>query len=156
MASHISGILFSTTVFIWFGFFELAAHSQAYILSVALLLGWMFTISFAKGFETVHSFSIILKHIFIRDITRFLFIYLFVMLGFALAFHVLFQLVPLLADRYHSPWDTFFMTLNVMLGLEDSLFEDFESSYGTAVAFIKTTYVAYVLLSGIILFNLLI
>jgi len=38
-----------------------------------------------------------LKYIVLRDITRFLIMYVFVLLGFGFAFHALFQLSPTIA-----------------------------------------------------------
>ena len=45
----------------------------------------------------MHTFSVMLKYIVLRDITRFLIMYVFVLLGFGFAFHALFQLSPTIA-----------------------------------------------------------
>jgi len=43
-----------------------------------------------------------LKYIVVRDITRFLVMYVFVLLGFGFAFHALFQLSPAIAGSVGS------------------------------------------------------
>jgi len=63
-------------------------------------------LQFTKGFETMHAFSIMLKYIVLRDITRFLVMYVFVLLGFGFAFHALFQLSPTISNAVGSPFNT--------------------------------------------------
>ena len=70
---HISSVIFSLLVMGWFTLYMFESSNQAYVLGVSLVVGWLFTIVFTEGFEAVHSFSIILKNILVRDMTRFLF-----------------------------------------------------------------------------------
>ena len=157
--SHITSISFSILVITWFILYEISHDRQPYVLCPALIIGWMFTISFTKGFQTVHAFSIMLKYIILRDITRFMFIYLFVLLAFSFGLHALFQIVPDVADAYASPFDTIFLTFNLMVGMGEIFDEEFDNNYiaeGSNSIYVKITYLFYVILATIILLNLLI
>jgi len=112
----------------------------------------------------MHTFSIMLKYIVLRDITRFLIMYVFVLLGFGFAFHALFQLSPTITGSItgsvRSPYNTLFTTFNMMLGMGDLPFDtDFDTTYeasGGHPAFVKWVYIVYIAISTIILLSLLI
>jgi len=108
----------------------------------------------------MHAFSIMLKYIVLRDITRFLIMYAFVLLGFGFAFHALFQLSPTIADPLGSPFNTLFTAFNMMLGMGDSPVDShFDATYedsGGDPVFVKWMYILYVAISTIILLSLLI
>ena len=94
--AQLSALAFGTTAIVWYALYRCGttAHVYVEVVSVVFVLGWMFTLQFTKGFQTMHAFSIMLKYIVLRDITRFLIMYVFVLLGFGFAFHALFQLIP--------------------------------------------------------------
>lgn len=123
-------------------------ETACYFLAVALVTGWLFTINFTKGFENVHAFSIMLRHIIIRDCVRFLLLYSFVLVGFSFALHALFQRGNESANT--NPAETIFNAFNMMIGMS-SIFED-----GDHDVYVKVVYVLYITLSTIILLNLLI
>ncbi|CAD5116603.1 DgyrCDS5478 [Dimorphilus gyrociliatus] len=123
-------------------------ETACYFLAVALVTGWLFTINFTKGFENVHAFSIMLRHIIIRDCVRFLLLYSFVLVGFSFALHALFQRGGGSGDI--NPAETIFNAFNMMIGMS-SIFED-----GDHDVYVKVVYVLYITLSTIILLNLLI
>lgn len=95
----------------------------------------------------------------IRDSLRFLIVYLFVILGFGFAFHVLFQVSDDIVSDYPTPADTLFLTFNMMIGMGELFDGNFESNMAaverTAV-YAKVLYLFYIILSTIILLNLLI
>jgi len=68
-----------------------------------------------EGFQTMHAFSIMLKYIVLRDITRFLIMYVFVLLGFGFAFHSLFQLSPSIAGPLGTPFNTLHRSFHFFL-----------------------------------------
>ena len=157
--SHIASLTFSTLIILWFVLHMVSSHDVVYVLSGALIIGWMFTISFTKGFQTVHSFSIMLKYIILRDIVRFLFIYLLVLLGFTFGLHALFQMVPSLSESHQSTFDTLFLTFNLMIGMGEIFHDEFDEDHknaGRSGTFTKVVYLFYVVLSTIILLNILI
>ena len=155
----LSGIAFGLIVILWYAFYMQSDKIQVYFLAVALIVGWLYTIAFTKGFETVHSFSIMLKYIIVRDITRFGFIYLFVLLGFALAMHALFQISPTVLENHPTAGHTFFDSFNMMIGMGevvgDTTDDDFAAA-GSNGIYLRITYLFYIILSTIILLNLLI
>ena len=102
-----------------------------------------------------------LKKIVIRDITRFLFIYLFILLGFSFAFHAMFSVATELTEQYSSIWYVLFAVFNMMIGMGEIFDENFDTYYGSlgmksATVSIKLVYLFYVILTTIILLNLLI
>ena len=154
--SHITSLLFSSLVITWFVLYLTSTPTkQAYVLAVALIIGWIHTIAFTEGFESVHAFTIMLKNIIVRDMTRFLFLYLLVMFGFALAFKCFFSLPDsTLSDSYPDAWSIYFVTFNMMIGMGD-IFDDTLDAHPNAT-FIKVLYLFYIILTTVILLNLLI
>ena len=158
--THITLLLFCSFIVAWFVMYSLdVGNATAYVVAIALILGWLFTITFTKGFETVHAFSIMLKYIILRDISRFMVIYAFILLAFALALHASIQIVPDVASEYPTTWDSIFMTFNMMLGMDDLFGGDYSSGFeaaGVSPLFSKLLYLAYLIMATIILLNLLI
>ena len=160
--AQLSALAFGLTSIVWYALYSCGTSASAYVevVSVVLVVGWMFTLQFTKGFQTMHAFSIMLKYIVLRDITRFLVMYIFVLLGFGFAFHALFQLSPSISGSVGSPFNTLFTAFNVMLGMGDSPVDSsFDATYeasGGDPAFVKWVYILYVAISTIILLSLLI
>jgi len=160
--AQLSALAFGATAIVWYALYRCGttAHVYVEVVSVVFVLGWMFTLQFTKGFQTMHAFSIMLKYIVLRDITRFLVMYVFVLLGFGFAFHALFQLSPAIAESLGSPFNTLFTAFNVMLGMGDSPIDSsFDATYeasGGDPTFVKWVYILYVAISTIILLSLLI
>ena len=158
----LTALAFGVTTVVWYALYRCGTTARVYVevVAVVFVVGWMFTLQFTKGFQTMHAFSIMLKYIVLRDITRFLIMYIFVLLGFGLAFHALFQLSPAIAGPLGSPFNTLFTAFNVMLGMGDSPVDSsFDATYeasGGDPAFVKCVYILYVAISTIILLSLLI
>ena len=96
--SHLIALTFSLLMITWYLTFACATTRQKYIevLSMVFLTGWLFTISLTKGIKELHTYTIMLKYIIFKNITRFLLIYIFVLVGCGLSFHSLFLL------RFHG------------------------------------------------------
>ncbi len=159
--AHITAILFSVLIIVWFILYLDSDTSQAHVLSVGMVLGWLYTIVFTQGFRNFHSFTIMLKNIIIRDITRFLFMYLLVLFAFSFAFQCIFALVKVVDNEYSNPASIFFLTFNMMIGMGDIFYEGFDDDYDNADktssgTFLKVLYLIYIILTTIILLNLLI
>jgi len=158
----LTALAFGVTTIVWYVVYRCGttAHVYVEVLAVVLVVGWMFTLQFTKGFRKMHAFSVMLNYIVLHDITRFLIMYTFVLLGFGLAFHALFQLSPTITGPLGSPFNTLFTTFNVMLGMGespvDSSFDEMYEASGGDPAFVKWVYIIYVTISTIILLNLLI
>jgi len=160
--AQLSALAFGASAIVWYALYRCGTTARVYVevVAVVFVVGWMFTLQFTKGFQTMHAFSIMLKYIVLRDITRFLIMYVFVLLGFGFAFHALFQLSPAIAGSVGSPFNTLFTAFNVMLGMGDSPVDSgFDATYeasGGDPAFVKWVYILYVAISTIILLSLLI
>ena len=159
-ASHIMSISFPVSVIAWFVAKTMSSNIELYLLATAALLGWMYTILFTKGFETVHSLSIMLKHIIIRDVTRFLFIYVFLLAGFGFAMHALFHIAQDVGNEYPTAWHSLFFTFNLLVGMGDLNFDHaFDASYkavGSSSIYVKIVYTIYMIIATVVLLNMLI
>lgn len=120
--SQLTCLTFSVSLISWYILYRLESGDRNYPLAVSYIFGWMFSISFTQGFEAIFAFSIMFKYIIVRDIIRFLFLYVFVLLGFSMALHTLFLMAPELLKTFTSQWDTIFTVFNMMIGMS-SLFE---------------------------------
>ena len=160
--SLLSSFVFGATVAAWYVMYVCPGYIQAYVqvLSLAFLFGWAYTITFTKAFQGLHMFTIVLKHIIIRDITRFLLIYIVILLACGMAFNVLLQ-ISLTITQDYSPtlWNTLFVSLNMMLGLGSLFDNNFDSLYATAggsPGFVKCIYIFYIIIATVILMSLLV
>ena len=157
---HLGATILSVFVLIWYLLFLVQDHNQVYVVVVVIVVGWLYATSFTKGFKTVHAFNTMLKYIIIRDMARFIFIYLFILLAFGFALHALFVVAPFTSAVYSSAFDSLFMTFNMMLGMgELFLTEDFDRDYvaaGYNPVVPKIVYLIYIILSTVIFLNLLI
>ena len=155
----LTAIAFGVLTVVWFVMYLSQDPNQVYVLAVNLVLGWLYSIHFTKGFKTVHAFSIMLKHIIIRDMTRFLFIYAFVLFGFAFAMNALFQISLPVREALPTGWHALFTTFNMMIGMDEIFDEDTDENYssvGSSSVYLRLVYLIYIILATIILLNLLI
>jgi len=128
------------------------------VSAVVLMLGWTMTLYFAKSTQDL-IFATLFEKIIFRDISRFVFMYAFVLVGFGLAFHSVFQLSPDLAREYASPVKTLISTFSLMVGVHSPLDGDFESKFeidGGNKFVVYGLYVLYIITASIVMINLLI
>lgn len=157
--SMLAALSFGILTLVWFSLYITKAETQVYVLALVLIIGWLYSIYFTKGFQTVHAFSIMLKYIIVRDITRFLFIYSFVLLGFAFAMHALFQISEPMGESFPISLHSIFTTFNMMIGMDEIFDDDTDDNYSSvnsSSVYLRVTYLVYIILSTIILLNLLI
>jgi hypothetical protein len=158
---ELSALAFGAMTITWYVLYRCGTTSQAYVQvsAVVFIIGWLFTLNFTKGFEAMHAFSVMLRYIIIRDITRFLFMYVFVLVGFGLAFYALFQISPTQAADNGSVWNTLFTMFNLMVGLGSPLDSNFDDTYTAAggnPVFVYWVYILYIAIASIIMMNLLV
>lgn len=152
-------IVFGALTVAWIALSFVRYRYQDYVLAAALCLGWLFSLSFTRGWKPLHYFYSMLLNIIFTAFFRFLLVCMFVLLAFAFAFHVLFQVSTDVVRDYATLWDTLFLSFNLMTGkdvLFDGTLEDNMFAAGRTVTYIKVFYVIYIILSNIILLNLLI
>ena len=157
--SHWASMIFSVLILIWFIMYLVKAFDQVYFLSLGVILGWINTVAFTDGFEGLHSYTIILKTIFLRDILKFLMIYMTVLLGFSYGFQAMLWTSPDLETHPRSIWNYFFTVFNLMVGMGDffegtGIFKEY--GHQDMETMIKLVYVVYIILTTIILLNLLV
>ena len=157
--SVVFSFVYAILVVLWIVLFTVGYSYHDYFLAPSLLLGWLFTISFTRGFKLIHYFWKMIQHMIVKDVLKFLFVYLFVLLAFSFCVHVLFQVSPGLISTYPSPLDTMFLFFNLMIGMGE-LFDGTVSTnlavVGRSSLYIKILYIIYMILGTIVLLNLLI
>jgi hypothetical protein len=138
-----------------------SSNNAAYLLSACLVIGWLQTITYSRGFESLHSFKNVMKNIVLSDILRFFMVYIFVNIGFSFGFHVLLHLVNSedeMLKHQSSPLLSVFYNLKLFTNPADifeiSHFEYFTSSAG--LFYVRVAFLTYSFVSGLILVNILI
>ena len=124
------------------------------IVAISLVYGWIQTMEYVKGWPTIHAFCFMVKLIFVKDILRIICIYAFVLIGFALAFHVY---VESLIDSTESGGTNVLNSLYLKFGLttglgvwsDMSLTEEHDTTHGPVFA-------SCICVSTIVLMNILI
>ena len=167
LMSHLATIGFCSLVLTWFVVYaELNGDSfQSYVSLVAVVLvyGWIQTMEFVKGWPTIHAFCFMVKLIVIKDILRIVFIYVFVLVGFALAFHVyLVSGVDTAESGDANVLNSLYQTFALMTGMGSwtsmSLTEDEQLRPGTyaGLTMMNLLFALCICASTIILMNILI
>ena len=150
---------FAILVFMWIILLRSGYKYQDYVLAVSICMGWLLAISFTRGIKMVHYFYKMLLSIILRDVFRFLLVYMFVLLSISLAIHVIFQASEDLTKVYPTPGATVFLIFNLMMGMgelfDDTLDESLRSVNRTS-DFIKTFYLLYIVLGSLVMLNVLI
>ena len=157
--AHVANFSFGTLIITWYVLYAVNSPSQVEVLAFGIMIGWMCALSFTDGFENLHSFSIMLKKIIMTDMTKFLMLYVVVLLAFSFGFQALLWVIPSIRATFPDAADYMFMTFSIMVG-QESLFAGLEEA--ETLGFIglewttKIVYVFYILLTTVILLNLLI
>ncbi|XP_033732061.1 uncharacterized protein LOC117321665 [Pecten maximus] len=152
-------LTFAILALVWLFLVAMREVNHDYVLSVSLCIGWLYSISFTRGFKQIHYFWKMLLSMLSRDVLRFILVFLFVLLAFSFAFHTLFQLSSDIVNVYTYPFDTMFLVFNTMVGMADIFTDHLDAAMITAgrtTTFLKVMYVVYIVFSTIILLNLLI
>ncbi|KAL3837009.1 hypothetical protein ACJMK2_022402, partial [Sinanodonta woodiana] len=157
----IVSLLFAGLVAAWIGLFSVRYAFQDYFLAAAICIGWLMCIAFTRGVKMIHYFYRLLLTIIIRDVSRFIIVYLFVMFAFGFALHLLFQVSDTIAQKYDTPGDTLFLSFNMLLGMDALYGQDLDldtefGKIGRSATYSKIFYIVYLALGTIILLNLLI
>ena len=153
------GVVYAALVIVWIVLFSVRYTFQDYVLAPALCTGWLLSISFTRGFKAIHYFYRMLLSMILRDVVRFMIVYLFVLLAFGFAFHILFQASSAVASDYATPADTLFLSFNMMIGMGELFDDSLETNMATAgrtILYLKIVYLIYIILGTVILLNLLI
>lgn len=156
---HVVRITFSVLVFVWWDLHMKASGKQGILLCYIMLIGWLNTISLTRTFRPMHSFTIMLRNIFIKDVLRFLFLYVFILLAFGFGFYCLVRLSPQVYTEFGGPEEIFYQTFGMLLGAGDMMVENVEDKYkaaGYSPVHFKVIYLIYALVTVVVLLNILI
>lgn len=161
--SHISSIAFALSCGVWYVSCVYSSMLQSYLecLAIFLISGWLHTINYVKGFKDWNALANILKTIMIKDLTRFVYIYIFVLISFGYAIHVLIQINTTAKPQLSSSTSTIYLTFYQMLSpgnvldiTEDPMYWDGGLHRGASM--LRAVYATYSILSSVVLMNMLI
>jgi hypothetical protein len=138
-------IVFSWCMLIWCGMYHQGNKDHVVPLSLALILGWSFMLFFSRGCRHVCRFSIMVQRMIFRDLLFFLAVYVFILIGFSGAVHVL-------LPQGQTTSKTFFLMLNVITNMDTSPTGD-NTLYHSYARFVLGT---YGIVSAVLLLSLLI
>ena len=154
----ISCLMFTICMLIWYVKLVQRDWYRNYYLSICLIFGWLLTINYTRGFQTLHSFKNIMKSIVMSDMLRFFMVYIFILIGFSLGFHALLGYIDGALEKQPTPADSVFFNLRNFLSPADIFeFDDFKAFDKTGGGiYVKVAYLIFSFLLGLILINILI
>ena len=154
-------ISYSTSVFVWYGRYESDTELLPYLRATAMvfLFGWTTNLVFFSGItEKFCVFALVVKDIIVKDIIlSFLLVFLFTLLGFSFALHVL-SLYKLPSDEVVYLSATVYDVFTAILGTGDYVQNSREQREKAGIYFdlFEIVVICYVCMTAIILLNVLI
>ncbi|XP_024428624.1 transient receptor potential cation channel subfamily V member 5 [Desmodus rotundus] len=128
-------------------------NGEAVPMSLSLVLGWCSVMYFARGFQMLGPFSIMIQKMIFGDLLRFCWLMAVVILGFASTFYIIFQTEDpsKLGEFYDFP-TALFSTFELFLSIIDG-----PANYDVDLPFMYSmTYAAFAIIATLLMLNLLI
>ena len=82
---------FSAFTIAWYVLYILQNNDQDIVLSLSVLLGWIFVLFFTRGCRVTSKFSIMIQKMFFRDLMYFLAVYMVILLAFSFSVNVMYS-----------------------------------------------------------------
>lgn len=155
-------LAFNLASFVWcaYGHQCVARETLVYLTAAVLIFGWMSTFYFAK-LAIFITYDTIMKYYNFSYILCFILLYSYALLGFGLAFDVLFQLSDKMINATYQPWKTLISAFQLSFGDGDPLQsisdKDFFGTYsddGGDPGLVYFVYIIYVLGTAVLLINI--
>ncbi|XP_078463755.1 transient receptor potential cation channel subfamily V member 6-like [Lampetra fluviatilis] len=128
-------------------------EGESIAMSLALVLGWCNTLYFARGFELLGPFSIMIQKIIFGDLMRWCCLLVICVFGFTAGFYVVFQtLDSRVYPNFQNFAVTFFTAIELMMGLiELPVPYDRHTPYVIYLIFIVYMIFAYLLMLNLLI-----
>ncbi|XP_032069010.1 transient receptor potential cation channel subfamily V member 6-like [Thamnophis elegans] len=122
-------------------------------MSIALVLGWCNVMYFARGFQMLGPFTIMIQKMIFGDLIRFCGLMAVVILGFASAFYIIFQTEnPSNLGQFYNYPMSLFSTFELFLTIIDG-----PANYDVDLPFVFcVVYAAFAIIAALLMLNLLI
>ena len=155
-------LIFCCMVFLWFFRYyrgETYDESFAELTAIILLLGWTLPIDFLGGVhKSLGIFLLVVKSIITKDMFGFMLIFVFILIGFSFAMHML-RVPACPSSGFIHLHETFFSVLSSAFGIGDFMEATITNPECTGAAtdyLFELVYFGYVCVTMIVLLNLLI
>ncbi|XP_044295409.1 transient receptor potential cation channel subfamily V member 5-like [Varanus komodoensis] len=130
-----------------------STNGEVVPMSCALVLGWCNLMYFARGFQMLGPFTIMIQKMIFGDLTRFCGLMAVVILGFASAFYIIFQTEdPSSMGEFSTYPLSLFTTFELFLTIIDG-----PTNYDVDLPFMySVVYFAFAIIAALLMLNLLI
>ncbi|XP_020853689.1 transient receptor potential cation channel subfamily V member 5 [Phascolarctos cinereus] len=150
---HVIIIIYACLVLVTMVMRLTSTSGEVVPMSFALVLGWCNVMYFARGFQMLGPFTIMIQKMFFGDLLRFCWLMAVVILGFASAFYIIFQTEnPRQLGHFFSYPMSLFTTFELFLTIIDG-----PANYDVDLPFMySVVYFAFAIIAVLLMLNLFI